>query len=63
MTLLSRNRLTRSEKVDMAISMTDLCVRVCADGIRDQNPAISEEELVERIRERFVFAKRRRSRV
>jgi len=59
---LSRNRLTRSEKVDMAISMTDLCVRVCADGIRDQSPNISEEELAEQIRERFVFAKRHRNR-
>lgn len=59
---MSRNRLTRSEKVDMAISMTDLCVRVCADGIRDQSPNISEEELAEQIRERFVFAKRHRNR-
>jgi len=46
----------------MAISMTDLCVRVCADGIRDQSPNISEEELAEQIRERFVFAKRHRNR-
>jgi len=60
---LPKNRLTRSEKVDMAISMTDLCVRVCADGIRDRNPNIGEEELVEQIRERFRFAKRRRDRV
>lgn len=60
---MPKNRLTPSEKVDVAINMTDVCVRVCADGIRDQNPNISEEELMERIRERFMFAKRHRSRV
>lgn len=32
------DELKLSEKVDMAISMTDLCVRVCADGIMCQNP-------------------------
>jgi hypothetical protein len=60
---LPKNRLTPSEKVDMAISMTDTCVHFCASGIRDQNPSISEEELVKRIRERFMFAKRHRSRI
>jgi len=60
---LPRNRLTPSEKVDMAISMTDTCVHFCASGIKDQSPNISDEELVERIRERFMFAKRHRSRV
>jgi len=60
---LPRNKLTPSEKVDIAINMTDVCVRVCADGIRAQNPNISDEELVERVRERFVFAKRHRNRV
>lgn len=60
---MSRNKLTSSEKVDMAISMTDTCVHFCASGIKEQNPNISEEELIERIRERFMFAKRQRSRV
>ena len=57
------NRLTPSEKVNMAISMTDTCVHFCASGIKGQNPNISEEELIERLRERFMFAKRHRSRV
>jgi hypothetical protein len=35
-------------------------VRICADGVRDQNPGISEEELVERVRERLMFGKRRK---
>jgi bifunctional DNA-binding transcriptional regulator/antitoxin component of YhaV-PrlF toxin-antitoxin module len=57
------DELTPSEKVNVAIDMTDLCVRICADGIRDQNPGITDEELMERLRERFMFAKRHRSRV
>jgi len=61
--LAVEDELTPSEKVNMAISMTDLCVRVCADGIRGQNPGITDEELIERLRERFMFAKRHRSRV
>jgi len=60
---LPKNRLTPSEKVNMAISMTDLGVRVCADGVRGQNPGITDEELIERLRERFMFAKRHRGRV
>jgi adenine C2-methylase RlmN of 23S rRNA A2503 and tRNA A37 len=62
-TSLPKNKLTPSEKVDMAISMTNTCVHFCASGIKDQNQNISEEELVEQIRERFMFAKRHRSRV
>ena len=52
-------RLKPEEKVDLAIGMSDVCIRVCADGVRDQNPGISEEELVERVRERLMFGKRR----
>lgn len=47
------------KRVNLAISMSDVCIRVCADGVRDQNPGISEEELIERVRERLMFDKRR----
>jgi hypothetical protein len=57
------DELTPSEKVNMAISMTDLCVRVCAAGIRGQNPGVTDEELIERLGERFMFAKRHRSKM
>jgi len=46
------------EKVNIAINMTDVCVRICADGIRDRYPTISEEELIERIRERITYMKK-----
>jgi len=52
-------RLKPEERVNLAIGMSDVCVRVCADGVRDQNPGISEDELIERVRERLMFGKRR----
>lgn len=52
-------RLKPEDRVNLAVGMSDVCVRVCADGVRDQNPGISEEELIERVRERLMFGKRR----
>jgi len=54
-------RLPLEERVELAVGMSDVCVRVCADGVRDQNPGIGEAELVERVRERLMFGKRRKS--
>ncbi|MGB9854729.1 MAG: hypothetical protein ACPLRY_08015 [Candidatus Bathyarchaeales archaeon] len=34
--------------------------KVCAEGVKDQNPSISEEELIELVRERLMFEKRLR---
>ena len=51
-------RLKCEERVNLAVGMSDVCIRVCADGVRDQNPGISEEELIERVRERLVFGRR-----
>jgi len=53
-------RLKPEERVNLAIGMSDVCIRVCADGVRDQNPGISDEELIERVRERLMFDKRAR---
>jgi hypothetical protein len=58
---LAVKRLKPEERVNLAVGMSDVCVRVCADGVRDQNPGISEEELIERVRERLLFGKRRKS--
>ena len=52
-------RLPPEEKLRIAIDMTDACVRVCADGIRTQNPGISEKDLVEKLRERLEWSKRK----
>ena len=54
-------RLKPEERVNLAVGMIDVCVRICADGVRDENPSLSEEEVVKRVRERLLFSKRRRS--
>jgi hypothetical protein len=53
-------RLKSEERVNLAVGMSDVCIRVCAEGIRAQNPGISDEELIERVRERLMFDKRAR---
>jgi hypothetical protein len=55
-------RLKPEEKVMMAIGMSDFAVQVCAAGIKAQNPNISDEELIEKLRERFEWSKRWRKR-
>jgi hypothetical protein len=55
-------RLPPERKVELAIGMSDAVVRICAEGIRAQNPNMSEEELVEKLRERFEWSKRWRKR-
>jgi len=59
---LRLGRLRPEEKVDLAIGMSDTCIRVCAEGIRAQRPDISDEELIERLRGRFEWMKRGRRR-
>jgi len=49
--------LKPEQKVLIAIDMTDGCLRVCADGIRQQFPGISDAELLEKLRERLEWAK------
>ena len=39
--------LKPEERVDLAVGMSDVVVRVCAEGVRAQYPDISEEELIE----------------
>jgi len=56
---LSLDKLKQEEKVNLAIGMTDVCVRICADAVRDRCLTIKEEELVERVRDRIPYGKRR----
>lgn len=48
-----RLHLSPEDKVSVAIEMTNACVRVSADGIRNENPGISDEELLRKLRERL----------
>lgn len=59
---LDWRRLKPEEKVNMAIDMTDVAVSVCAEGIRAQFPGITDDELIEKLRERFDWMKRGRRR-
>jgi hypothetical protein len=52
--------LKPSEKVLMAIEMTDTCAHVCLAGIRVQCPTASEEELNNKLRKRLIWSKHRR---
>ena len=52
--------LKPEEKVVICMDMTDGCVRICADGIRNQFPSITEEELIAKLRERLEWSKRKR---
>jgi len=51
------------EKVNLAINITDTCVRVCADAIRDKYATVKEEDLLEGVRERIAFLRRRKREV
>jgi len=56
---LNLKKLTPEEKVNLAINMTDACVQICADGIRDQNPNITTAQLLKELRKRIMYQKRR----
>lgn len=43
--------------MNAAVYMSDLCVRVCADSVRDKNFMITDEELLRLVRERISFGK------
>lgn len=60
---MPRSKLRPAEKVNVAIYMSDACVHVCADSVKDENHKISEEELVKRVRDRINFGKRRQCEV
>ena len=49
------NRKLRSEeKVAIAVNMSDVCVHICAEGIRSQNTSIKEERIIEEVRNRIL---------
>jgi len=56
---LDRKKLTPEEKVNLTITMVDTCIRISADGIRDQDKTINDEKLIEKLRARIMLNKRR----
>ena len=55
---MDHEKLTPEEKVNLTIALVDTCIRVCADGIRDQDKTIKDEKLIEELRARILFNKR-----
>jgi len=58
-TLKKNERSLAEKRVNLAINMSDVCVRISSDAIRDKNPRIKEEELLELLRERIMYGRRR----
>lgn len=58
---MSLRELKPEEKVNISVNMTDACVQICADAVKDQNGNIKEEQLIEEVRARIMFQKRRQS--
>jgi len=62
-TLKTRSSSLAEERVNLAISITDACVHVCADAVRDRYKIVKEEDLLERIRARIMYQRRRKREV
>ncbi|MDI6846957.1 MAG: hypothetical protein QMD23_02345 [Candidatus Bathyarchaeia archaeon] len=54
---MNLEKLSPEEKVNLSINMVDVCTRICADAIREQNKTINEKELLEKLRARIQFGK------
>jgi hypothetical protein len=50
--------LKPEEKVLLCMDMTDGCLQIRADGIRNLFPEISEEQLFNELRQRLEWSKR-----
>ena len=56
---MSLDKWKPEEKVNLSIGMTDVCARVCADAVRERSRVVKEEELIEQVRARIMYGKRR----
>jgi hypothetical protein len=54
---LPRHKLKPEERVNAAVYMSDLCVHVCADSIRDKDFTVTDKELLRLVRNRISFGK------
>jgi hypothetical protein len=50
---LNNSQLSPEEKVKLMMEMTDTATAICIDGIKENNPNITEEELHAFLRERI----------
>lgn len=52
-------KLKPEQKIAVAIEISDACMQICATGIRAQNPNLNEKSLLEELRKRTEWMKRR----
>ncbi|HUV34415.1 MAG TPA: hypothetical protein VMW22_05760 [Candidatus Desulfaltia sp.] len=53
--------LKPEEKVNITMDLTDAATRITAQGIRDQNPGITETQVMEELRRRIAQTRRPRN--
>ena len=56
-----RGDLKPEQKIAIAIEMSDICMQICAAGIRVQNPNLSEKHLLKELEKRIEWRKRSHS--
>jgi len=54
-----KERSLAEKRVNLAINMSDACVRISSDAVRDKNPKVKKEELLELVRERIMHGRHR----
>lgn len=47
-------KLRPEEKVEIAVNMSDVCVRICAEGIHNENTPIKEKRVIEEVKKRIL---------
>ena len=52
---MSSGELNPEERVNVVIGMTDVCIRVYAEGVGHRDRSLTDEE----VRERIAYARRR----
>ena len=50
---MKKLRLSPEEKTRLAMEMTEAVTAICAEGIRAQNPGMTEEEVTAELRRRI----------
>ena len=56
---MNLEKLKPEEKVNLAISMTDVCVQICVNSLKDQDEKIKEKELLKKVRARIMYNRQR----
>ena len=60
---MPRSKLRPHEKVNAAIYMSDVCVHICVDSIKDEDRMINGKDLMKRVTERISFSRNRQGQV